>query len=103
IAGAIRARRVRKRRRARVRAASNVGVDGIDARRANTYDDLIGSRRWIGNILQTHHLGSAELVYADRFHRLRRDTESPRGHGEISHRDTETQREPARERRSAER
>ena len=70
-AGAVRARDVGERRLARVRAAADVRVDGIDAGRADTDDNLGWARFRIGHLLEVQDFRAAELSNDDGFHESR--------------------------------
>ena len=69
LAGAVRSRHVRQLGLDRVSAASDVRVDGIDARGFDADDNFVRTGRRIGKLLEAHCLGSAELVNDDGLHR----------------------------------
>ena len=51
-----------------VRAGALVGVDEVDAARAEAEHGLAGPGFGLGNVLVAQHLGAAELVEPDCFH-----------------------------------
>jgi hypothetical protein len=63
---ALATRRVRERHR--VLAGPLIDLDEVDADRLETNDDLTGPGRWLGYVLEAQHLGTADLVDANRFH-----------------------------------
>ena len=58
----------RQRRLPRVRAGSNVDVDGIHAHRAQTHHNLFGCRFGIGEIFKLENLRTAMLADENRLH-----------------------------------
>ena len=59
---------LRQRGLARVRAASNVDVDGIHAHGAQPHDHLVGHRFRIREIFELENLGPAVLTDENRLH-----------------------------------
>jgi hypothetical protein len=61
----------RQRKLALVKAAAELRVEQIDARRLDRNQHLAGSRRRHRHGLKLHHLGAAVRVHADRCHACR--------------------------------
>src|SRR5581483_7428608 len=66
--GAVAARYIRKRRQQGVGAGTDVGLDGVDARRVDANESLALARLGIGNLFELQHLRPTELVHLDRLH-----------------------------------
>src|SRR5262245_52653692 len=67
--GAVLPRRVRERWLPRVRSGVHVGIDRVDASGSDAHQQLTGSWFRIRNLFHLQHRRTAELVYANRFHR----------------------------------
>src|SRR5919197_5071603 len=67
-AGAVKSRRVRQRRFARIRAGMHVRVDRVDAGRTDAHDDISGAGPWIRNVFELQYFRSPELMNSDRAH-----------------------------------
>jgi len=52
----------------RVRAGSNVDVDGIHAHCAQPHHNLVGCRLGIGEVFELQDLGTAMLAHENRLH-----------------------------------
>ena len=67
-AGAIRTRRVGKRRLDRIGTGEHVGVERIHPGRVQPHAHLSRARRRLGQIVELQDVGTAEGVRADGFH-----------------------------------